>query len=548
LMFYPGLKPDLLPKVGDRQRGPMRMRTQADRLSTNMALRGGAVRVISRHFYKFTSLGGDRLLSENVSSKPETSKAPETASDDLIYTQEHFALKESLRKIIDQEINPHVEQWETEGNFPAHKIFKILGSAGFLGVNKPVVIVSQRKQERWRGNREEYGGLGLDFSYSIAVSEELGHIRCGGVPMAIGVQTDMATPALARMCSTICPALMLFCHHSGCRVWFGRANELKKEFLLPSIMGDKVACLGVSEVGAGSDVSQLLKDHLEIQWCWKMIEEPEIRQFNNHLGADILSGEKGGMMNVTDCIKTKAVRDGDEYVINGGKMWTTNGTQADWMCLLANTSDGPPHRNKSLICLPMNLPGVNIARKIDKLGMWSSDTAEVFFDDVRVPCKNVIGQEGMGFTYQMLQFQEERLWAVANIVTTMDIIIQETIQYTRQRKIFKQPVLYHQSVHFRLAELQTEVELLRSLLYRATALYIKGNDVTKLASMAKLKGGRLARELSDSCLQYWGGMGFTSDVLVSRFYRDSRLLSIGAGADEVMLGIISKYMDTLPRK
>ncbi|XP_068188927.1 zgc:85777 isoform X2 [Antennarius striatus] len=367
--------------------------------------------------------------------------------------------------IIDQEINPYVDQWEADRQFPAHKLFKILGSAGFLGVNKP----------------PEYGGLGLDFSYSVAVSEELGNINCGGVPMAIGVQTDMATPALAR---------------------FG-SHELKKEFLLPSITGDKVACLGVSEVGAGSDVSSIV---------------------------------------------TRAVRKGDEYVINGGKMWTTNGTQADWMCLLANTSDGPPHKNKSLICLPMNLPGVHIARKIDKLGMWSSDTAQVYFDDVRVPCRNLIGKEGMGFTYQMLQFQEERLFAAANIVTMMDNIIKETIQYTRQRMIFKQAVLHHQSVQFRLAELQTEVELLRSLVYQATALYVKGNDVTKLASMAKLKAGRLAREVGDSCLQFWGGMGFTSDVLVSRFYRDSRLLSIGGGADEVMLGIISKYMDMLPQK
>uniref|UniRef100_G3NSB0 Zgc:85777 n=2 Tax=Gasterosteus aculeatus aculeatus TaxID=481459 RepID=G3NSB0_GASAC len=439
------------------------------RLSTKMALPVGALRLnqlaVSRNFYKFTCCVGARSLSDNVSSKPVPSSATEVAGDHLIYTRDHFALQESLRKIVDQEINPHVDQWEAEGTFPAHKVFKILGNAGFLGVNKPV----------------EYGGLGLDFSYSIAVSEELGNIRCGGVPMAIGVQTDMATPALAR---------------------FGSA-ELKEEFLLPSIAGDKVACLGVSEVGAGSDVSSIL---------------------------------------------TKAVKKGDEYVINGGKMWTTNGTQADWICLLANTSDGPPHRNKSLICLPMNLPGVHIARKIEKLGMWSSDTAEVFFDDVRVPCKNIVGQEGMGFTYQMLQFQEERLWAVGNIVTMMDNIIQETIQYTRQRKIFKLPVLYHQSVNFRLAELQTEVELLRSLLHRATALYIKGNDVTKLASMAKLKAGRLAREVGDSCLQYWGGMGFTSDVLVSRFYRDSRLLSIGGGADEVMLAIICKYMDTLPKK
>ncbi|KAM4631065.1 putative acyl-CoA dehydrogenase 6 [Polymixia lowei] len=433
-----------------------------------MALRAGVLSLnltASHRFYKLLSLGGARSLSENVSSKPANASAPATMGDHLIYTQEHFALKESLRKIIDLEINPYVDQWEAEGKFPAHKIFKILGSAGFLGVNKPV----------------EYGGLGLDYSYSVAVAEELGNIRCGGIPMAIGVQTDMATPALAR---------------------FGSA-ELKQEFLLPSIMGDKVACLGVSEIGAGSDVSSIM---------------------------------------------TKAVRKGDDFVINGGKMWTTNGAQADWMCLLASTSDGAPHKNKSLICLPMNLPGIVIARQIDKMGMRSSDTVEVFFDDVRVPCKNVIGQQGMGFTYQMLQFQEERLWAVANILTMMDTIIQETIQYTRQRKVFKMPVLYHQSVHFRLAELQTEIELLRSLLHRSTALYIKGNDVTKLASMAKLKGGRLARELGDSCLQFWGGMGFTSDVLVSRFYRDSRLMSIGGGADEVMLGIICKYMDTLPKK
>lgn len=418
----------------------------------------------SRQILKTSAVCHRRHISENVSSKAKTTSTPQTL-DHVLYTQEHFALKDSLKKIIDQEINPYVDEWEEQGQFPAHRVFKILGSAGFLGVNKPV----------------EYGGLGLDFSYSVAVAEELGNINCGGIPMAIGVQSDMATPALAR---------------------FGSA-ELKQEFLLPSIMGDKVACLGVSEVGAGSDVAS---------------------------------------------IKTKAVRKGDEFVINGGKMWTTSGSQADWMCLLANTSDGPPHKNKSLFCLPMNLPGIHIARKINKLGMRSSDTAEVFFDDVRVPCNNVIGQEGMGFTYQMLQFQEERMWGVANILTTMEKIIQETINYTRQRKIFQQPVLYHQVVHFRLAELQTEIELLRSLLYQCTALYIKGNDVTKLASMAKLKAGRLARELGDSCLQYWGGMGFTSDVLVSRFYRDARLMSIGAGADEVMLSIICKYMDTLPKK
>ncbi|XP_065587352.1 probable acyl-CoA dehydrogenase 6 [Cyrtonyx montezumae] len=380
-------------------------------------------------------------------------------------TLQHGALRAALRKIIDKEINPFVDKWEEEGQFPAHKVFKTLGQAGFLGVDKPT----------------EYGGMGLDFSYGIAVAEELGSIRCGGIPMAIGVQTSMATPALAR---------------------FG-SDELKKQFLTPTISGDLVACLGVSEAGAGSDVAS---------------------------------------------IKTTAVKKGDEYVINGGKMWTTSGCQADWMCLLANTSEGHPHRNKSLICLPMNLPGIHVTKKIDKLGLRSSDTAQIFFEDVRVPSKNLIGEEGMGFTYQMLQFQEERLWGVAYVLRPLETIIQETIDYTRQRKVFSQSVLQNQVVHFRLAELATEVELLRSLLYRTIDLYVAGNDVTKFASMAKLKAGRLAREVTDSCLQFWGGMGFTSEVLVSRFYRDLRFMSIGGGTDEIMLSIICKYMETLPRK
>ncbi|XP_030120534.4 probable acyl-CoA dehydrogenase 6 isoform X2 [Taeniopygia guttata] len=380
-------------------------------------------------------------------------------------TPRHRHLREALRKIIDKEINPFVDKWEEEGQFPAHKVFKILGQAGFLGVDKPT----------------EYGGMGLDFSYNIAVAEELGNVRCGAIPMAIGVQAGMATPALTR---------------------FG-SHELKKQFLVPTIAGDFVACLGISEDGAGSDVAN---------------------------------------------IKTTAVRKGDEYVINGGKMWITSGSQADWMCLLANTSKGPPHQNKSLICLPMNLPGIHVAKKIDKLGMRSSDTAQIFFEDVRVPCKNLIGEEGKGFTYQMLQFQEERLWGVATALTPMETIIQETIDYTGQRKVFGQPVLHNQTVHFRLAELATEVELLRSLLHRAVALYVEGNDVTKFASMAKLKAGRLTREVTDSCLQFWGGMGFTNEVLVSRFYRDLRLMSIGGGTDETMLSIICKYMDILPRK
>jgi citronellyl-CoA dehydrogenase len=381
----------------------------------------------------------------------------------MLFNADHDEPRRILQKFIATEINPHVDEWEDDGIFPAHELFRKLGSLGFLGLNKPA----------------EFGGQGLDYSYALMMAEELGLIRCGGVPMAIGVQTDMATPALAR---------------------FG-SDEVRREFLAASITGEYVACIGVSEPGAGSDVAS---------------------------------------------IKTNAVSDGDDYVINGGKLWITNGTQADWICLLANTSDGQVHRNKSLICVPMRTKGVNVARKLDKMGMRSSDTAQIFFDNVRVPKRNRIGEEGKGFTYQMIQFQEERLWGAASTLKAMELIIADTIEYTRGRKAFGQSILDNQVVHFKMAELQSEVELLRSLIYRAAEALIAGEDVTKLATMAKLKAGRLARELTDACLQYWGGMGFTNETSVSRAYRDFRLTSIGGGADEVMLTVLCKMMGILP--
>jgi citronellyl-CoA dehydrogenase len=195
-------------------------------------------------------------------------------------THEHEELQRNLKRFIDDEINPHVDEWEAAEIFPAHEVFKKLGDLGYLGLTKP----------------EAFGGAGLDYSYAVAMAETLGHIQCGGLPMAIGVQTDMATPALAR---------------------FG-SDALRQEFLAPAIAGDMVACIGVSEPGAGSDVA---------------------------------------------AVKTTARKDGDDYIINGGKMWITNSLQADWMCLLANTSEGPAHKNKSLIIVPMNTPGITVAKK-----------------------------------------------------------------------------------------------------------------------------------------------------------------------------------------
>ena len=324
-----------------------------------------------------------QMLSFRVRSLVRAPRNDEV-NDKMLFTADHEEPRRALQKFIAAEINPFVDEWEQADIFPAHELFKKLGDLGFLGLNKPV----------------EFGGQGLDYSYALMMAEELGAIRCGGVPMAIGVQTDMATPALAR---------------------FG-SDEVRREFLAPAISGDAVACIGVSEPGAGSDVAS---------------------------------------------IRTHARSDGDDYVINGGKMWITNGVQADWICLLANTGDGPKHRNKSLICVPMKTKGVEVARKLDKMGMRSSDTAQIFFDDVRVPKRNRIGEEGHGFTYQMLQFQEERLWGAAACLKAHETIIAETIEYTRNRKAFGQSILDNQTVHFKLAEMQTEVELLRALIYRA---------------------------------------------------------------------------------
>lgn len=388
------------------------------------------------------------------------------------FTHEHREVQKSLKRLIDQEINPHVDEWEEAGIFPAHEVFKKLGSLGLLGLTKP----------------EAYGGAGLDYSYSLAMAETLGHIHCGGVPMAIGVQTDMCTPALAR---------------------FG-SPELCQEFLAPAVAGDMVGCIGVSEPGAGSDVS---------------------------------------------AIKSQARKDGDDYLISGQKMWITNSLQADWMCMLVNTGEGPAHRNKSLVMVPMRqgrggqlTKGIEVAKKIRKIGMNSSDTGLIYFDQVRVPQRNRIGAEGQGFVYQMQQFQEERLWAAASTLQGLNNCIQDTIGWAQERRLFGATLADQQWVQFKLAEMKTEVEALRALTYRACELYVQGQDVTELASMAKLMAGRLNRSVPDGCLQFWGGMGYAWESRISRAYRDGRLASIGGGADEVMLGILSKIMGIAKRK
>ena len=385
------------------------------------------------------------------------------------YTHEHREIQNTLKRFIEAEINPHVDEWEAAEIFPAHEVFKKMGNLGLLGLTKP----------------EAYGGAGLDYSYSLAMAEALGHIDCGGIPMAIGVQTDMATPALAR---------------------FG-SDELRAQFLAPAIAGDMVGCIGVSEPSAGSDVAG---------------------------------------------IKTVARKDGDDYVISGQKMWITNSLQADWMCMLVNTGEGPIHKNKSLVMVPMRengklLPGIEVGKKIKKIGMNSSDTGLIYFDEVRVPQCYRIGAEGQGFIYQMQQFQEERLWCAASTLQSLTNCVQWTVDWAQERKLFGSTLADQQWVQFKLAELKADIECLRALTYQACEHYIAGEDVTEWATMAKLKAGRLNRTVPDTCLQFWGGMGFTWENKVSRMYRDGRLASIGGGADEVMLGILAKSMGIAKR-
>ena len=375
------------------------------------------------------------------------------------WTHEHDELRRTAKRIVDEEINPHVDEWERIGQFPAHFVMKLLGNAGLIGISRS----------------SDYGGLDLDYSYEVACSEEMGGIHAYGVSTAIGVQTNMCIPALAKYGS----------------------DALRAEWLTPTFAGDLVGCIGVSEVGSGSDVAN---------------------------------------------VKSVAHRDGDDYVINGQKMWISSGMQADWMCMLVNTGEeNGPHRNKSLIVVPLNSKGIT-RNKLEKLGLHSSDTAQIFFDDVRVPAGNLIGEEGRGFIYQMEQFQEERLYVVARSLGIMQDALDTTIEYTRDRQAFGKAVIDNQFVAFRIAEMQTEVEALRAMLHIATEKYVAGEDVATLASMAKYKMGRLAEWIPGECLRFWGGQGFMHENRISRTYRDMKVGAIGGGSNEIMLQIIAKRM------
>ncbi len=376
---------------------------------------------------------------------------------DIYFTKEHQQVRQALKDFVNKEINPYVDEWEEKGTTPLHDLFKKMGDLGFLGIRYD----------------EKYGGMGLDYWYELIFLEEIAHIHCGGVPLAIAVQTNMATPAIAN---------------------FG-SQYLKEKYLVPAIKGEMVSAIAVTEPDAGSDVAAL---------------------------------------------KSFAQKEGDHYILNGSKTFITNGTQADFLTLLARTSDDPGYHSFSLFVVPTDLKGFEVSKKLDKLGMRSSDTAELFFDNVKIPAQNLIGKEGEGFIQQMMQFQHERFSALpTGYIGAMDTI-NATIEYLKERIVFGKPLIAKQVLRHRIAQWLTEAESLKRLTYHIVQMKMKDQDVTKEISMGKLLSGQLINKVADGCLQMHGGMGFMNEMRISRFFRDAKLISIGGGADEVMCEIISK--------
>jgi citronellyl-CoA dehydrogenase len=375
----------------------------------------------------------------------------------LYFNKEAEMVRGAVRDFVKKEINPYIDQWEAEGITPLHDLFKKMGRLGFLGIRYD----------------PKYGGQGMDFWAETAFVEELAAIDCGGVPMAITVQTNMATPAIAE---------------------FG-SEYLKEKYLKPAIAGDMVAAIAVTEPGAGSDVAALA---------------------------------------------TTAKRQGDHYILNGSKTYITNGTQADFLTLLARTSDEPGYNCFSLFVVPTDLPGFVVSKKLDKLGMRSSDTAELFFDNMKIPAENLIGIEGKGFIHQMMQFQHERFVVLPMAYVGAKKFIDKTAEYIKGRVVFGKPLITKQVLRHRISGWLAEIEALKQLTYHIVRMKENGQDATKEISMGKLLAGNLLGKVPDGCLQMHGGMGFMNEMWISRAYRDSRLMSIGGGASEVMSEVIFK--------
>src|ERR671936_543738 len=325
----------------------------------------------------------------------------------FIFTDEHEQLRESIRAFAQKELAPHAEEWE-ETTFPDW-VFQRMGELGFLGLSYP----------------EEYGGQGGDYYCNIVLAEEMVKAGSGGLAMGVAVHTDMATPPI---------------------VAFG-TEEQKQRYLVPSIAGEKISCLGITEPDAGSDVAG---------------------------------------------IKTRAVRDGDEYVINGSKTFITNGHRADVCVLVTKTDPDAGYDGFTLFLLPMDLPGVIHEKKLQKLGMHASDTALLAFQDVRVPADAILGQEGKGFYHIMWELQGERLIGAAGSVAGAQHVFDRTLQYARERSAFGRAIGRFQAIRHKFAEMATKIETARQMVYTTAWRFQNGEYPVREITMAKLHAARVA--------------------------------------------------------
>jgi alkylation response protein AidB-like acyl-CoA dehydrogenase len=376
----------------------------------------------------------------------------------FIFTDEHDQLRESIRRFVIKELQPHAEEWE-ETTFPDW-VFARMGELGFLGLDKP----------------EEYGGQGGDYYSALVLSEEMAHSHSGGLAMGVAVQTDMAMPPILA---------------------FG-TEEQKQEWAAPAIAGTKILCIGITEPDAGSDVAG---------------------------------------------IKTRAVRDGDEYVINGSKTYITNGHRAHAIVLVTKTDEirtPPTHEGFTLFLVPMDTPGVIREKRLKKLGMHSSDTALLAFQDVRVPASAVLGTVGKGFQHIMWELQGERLIAAAGAVAGAQNVFDRTLEYAKERQAFGRAIGHFQVIRHKFADMATKIETARQLTYTTAWRFQNGEYPVREITMAKLYASRIAVEVADECIQIHGGAGYMQEYGIERSWRDLRLNRIGAGTDEIMLDVIGR--------
>ncbi|MBA2298443.1 MAG: acyl-CoA dehydrogenase family protein [Actinobacteria bacterium] len=326
---------------------------------------------------------------------------------------------------------------------------------------------------------EEYGGQGGDYYFSLVRAECLSYSGCGGLNMGLAVHTDMVLPPIEML----------------------GTEDLKQRYLVPGIKGEKISSLGITEPGAGSDVAG---------------------------------------------IRTTAIRDGDEYVINGSKTFITNGARADFIVLVTKTDPNAAHEGITLFVVDLkddegnNVPGFSVSRKLEKMGMHSSDTGELAFEDVRVPVENLLGEEGKGFYHISWELQGERLVAAAGCVAGAERMFERTLEYAKERHAFGRPIGRFQTIRHKFAEMATKIEAGKQMTYATAWRVNNGEYPVREITATKLFTSRMACEVADECLQIHGGYGYMKEYEIERAYRDVRLNRIGAGTDEIMLEVLGR--------